>query len=459
MNVRYRVVSKKNKQSGFYVNFDKSKVTIQAIDAALASMDALRSKLTSWYQEKGITFKEIPSNADSTYCFAWNMNPQTGEGMDTYYYAGGCGVGEYIEELEEARREAGDPEMAPDWGDISNFDDEYGYAPPLEDSDYYSSLINLDEEFQPLASVSKLDFFDDTPISVEKKTVEEKSTSKSSYSTPYQGGNSKGGYKGGRRRSKDPITEEGMILGPRIQGEIISISEIQDGGRDLVFEGRLNHIERRDLKTERSIISGNVVDRSNSIRFVKFCNSIEEGEALEKALKACPGVKVQGDVDFDDRYERDFVLRLKSVESVDNRVERTENRPDSRVELHLHTKMSDRDALVSVKDLLKTVKKWGHPAVAITDHGVVQTFPEAQNLAKELGVKVIYGVEGYLIENEESDKRYHIIILAKNLVGLRNLYKLISISHIQYFKRRPRLPRKVIEEHREGLIKIGRAHV
>ncbi len=110
-------------------------------------------------------------------------------------------------------------------------------------------------------------------------------------------------------------------------------------------------------------------------------------------------MRVQGSVNFDDRFDKDYILSIRSIEAIeeDNTNERTEDRPDSRVELHLHTKMSDKDALVSIKDLFKTVKKWGHPAVAITDHGVVQAFPEAQALGKELGVKVIYGVEGYLV--------------------------------------------------------------
>ena len=104
----------------------------------------------------------------------------------------------------------------------------------------------------------------------------------------------------------------------------------------------------------------------------------------------------------------------------------------------------------------------GHPAVAITDHGVIQAFPEAQEVAGKLGVKVIYGVEGYLIEDgdeeksEKAVKRHHIILLAKNRVGLRNLYKMISISHLKYYKRRPNLPRSVIKDHREGII-IGSA--
>ncbi len=183
-------------------------------------------------------------------------------------------------------------------------------------------------------------------------------------------------------------------------------------------------------------------------------------------------MRVQGSVNFDDRFDKDYILSIRSIEAIeeDNTNERTEDRPDSRVELHLHTKMSDKDALVSIKDLFKTVKKWGHPAVAITDHGVVQAFPEAQALGKELGVKVIYGVEGYLVDDADLEKelsldvvkrkdeapRYHIILLAQNMVGLRNLYKMISISHLEYYKRRPRLPRSIIEEHREGIL-IGSA--
>ena len=102
-----------------------------------------------------------------------------------------------------------------------------------------------------------------------------------------------------------------------------------------------------------------------------------------------------------------------------------------------------------MEDAVRQAAAWGHAAVAITDHGVVQAFPSAYFAGKKHGIKIIYGLEGYLID-QENDRPYHIVILAKNQAGLKNLYKLVSFSHIDYFYRRPRIPRKVLEEHREG---------
>ena len=157
---------------------------------------------------------------------------------------------------------------------------------------------------------------------------------------------------------------------------------------------------------------------------------------------------------YDEKFVKDYVLNLHSVRPVeeDASAKRVDDREDTRVELHLHTKMSEKNALVAVKDIVNRVKEWGHSAVAITDHGVVQAFPEAQAYSLEKGVKILYGVEGYLIDEEDQKVPHHIIIFAKNMVGLRNLYKMISISHLNYFDEYPRLPRTVIENHREGIL-------
>ena len=483
MKVRYRVVPKQNTKPAFYVNCESKRITIQAANSAFKTLSSLQERLSAWYKEKNISFDNIPTSSNSACCFSWKLDTETGEGMDTYYYAGGCGAGEFIEEVEAHRREEEERNAPPVGKSFDGVNEEFEVFP---DEYNVKSFEPVDkDEFSPFIDEVELGYFDNDNIKVESNphgiTTDREQTlsrnrsiSNSSKSTSSNNNNakisSKGNEKYPRRTPKDLPTEEGMILGPHIEGITSQIMGIGDTP-SVIFEGVFVGLDKRDTRTGKSIVTGSIVDDTNSIKFIKFTNSPEEGADLLKTLKGLTRVRVQGSVSFDDRFEKKYILSIRSIEALpDNRIERTECRDDSRVELHLHTKMSDKDALVSVKDLFKTVKKWGHPAVAITDHGVVQAFPEAQALGKELGVKVIYGVEAYLVNDEELEHelsldivkrkdeapRYHIILLAKNMVGLRNLYKMISISHLEYYKRRPRLPRSVIEEHREGII-IGSA--
>lgn len=317
----------------------------------------------------------------------------------------------------------------------------------IVEADCIRVLPRAESTFTPLADKPVLTYDPSgaVPVSLPKKDVNIANSAQKSFN------------KGPRRKTSEVATEEGNILGRTITGEPTDIMNIQNIMDHVVIKGSFVGVEVRETRKGSALVTGSIVDDTNSIKFVIFKNDVTEGEALAKKLSKAPCVLAEGRIEFDDKFDKDFVFYLQSVnDHKQDTVVRTESRDDSRVELHLHTKMSDKDALVNVVDLLKTVKAWGHPAVAITDHGVVQAFPEAQQLGKELGVKIIYGVEGYLIENEDDTERYHIIILAKNMVGLRNLYKMITISHLQYYNRRPRLPRAVIEEHREGLI-IGSA--
>lgn len=131
-----------------------------------------------------------------------------------------------------------------------------------------------------------------------------------------------------------------------------------------------------------------------------------------------------------------------------------------RVELHLHTNMSHMDGINSCEEYIEKAKEYGMAALAITDHSVVQAFPKAQNylemITNDSNFKVLYGMEGYYSPNNNIKEGYHISILVKNKTGLKNLYKLVSIANLQYFYKRPRILKKVLDENREGLL-IGSA--
>lgn len=159
-----------------------------------------------------------------------------------------------------------------------------------------------------------------------------------------------------------------------------------------------------------------------------------------------------------DKFTGGLVLNISQMEQGKEKEINHEDMAEiPRVELHLHTKMS-LDGLIDNEEIIRTAAKWKHPAVAITDHGVIQAFPQIQTLAAKYGQKVIYGMEGYLIdevpEDIDSDRQQysHIILLAKNITGLRNLYRLVTLSHLKYYRKRPLLPRPLLEEFRDGLM-------
>lgn len=146
---------------------------------------------------------------------------------------------------------------------------------------------------------------------------------------------------------------------------------------------------------------------------------------------------------------------------------RNDNAKVKRVELSVHTKMGPMDSVVPVRELIRTASHWGWDAIAITDHGSVQAFPDAMYAAEynPFDIKVIYGMEGALTEDHYQHLcANHITILAKNMDGLHNLYRLVSLSHLFFVRRivnrsdlysnsyAPRIPRRILKEHREGLL-------
>lgn len=243
--------------------------------------------------------------------------------------------------------------------------------------------------------------------------------------------------------------ENPLLFGRGVKGDPVPLESIVEEGRNIVIAGQLVKHELRELKSGRTLLTFDVADLGGGISGKAFFDDKAQIAKLAEGLADGMLVKVKGTVQFD-KYANELVMFADTMVRLP-KPERSDNADVKRVELHAHTRMSALDAVVATKALVKTAAQWGHPAVAITDHGVVQAFPEAEEVASKAGIKVIYGMEGYLFDDDITQS-YHIIILAKNNIGLRNLYRLVSLSHLKYLHRSPRIPRAVLDEHREGLI-------
>ncbi len=252
---------------------------------------------------------------------------------------------------------------------------------------------------------------------------------------------------------KKDIKANTVLYGKEFKGTARFLQDIVDEERQIIVEGEVCEAEIRLLKSGRQLLTFGITDKTNSIGCKVF---LEEGQ---NSIKIAQGdwLMVRGPVQFD-RYTTELTLMARDIMSMlPKRIE--DNAEEKRVELHLHTQMSEMDGLSSVQSLIKRASEWGHEAIAVTDHGVVQAYPDAIDAGKKYGVKVILGMEGYLVDDLEEKKNEtkrkssnHIIILAKNQVGLKNIYKLVTYSHLEHFYRRPLIPRSLLMAHREGLV-------
>lgn len=236
-----------------------------------------------------------------------------------------------------------------------------------------------------------------------------------------------------------------------IKGNSMPVAELEEGLKTAIIEGEVWDKKVFAMKDGRWSVHYFLTDYEDSIAVKTFYSTIEEDQ-----IKVGEFIKVKGSVRFDQRIDEP-VLMLDQVCRLE-KILRQDQAKDKRIELHAHTKMSAMDGLTEIKDLVSRASEWGHQAVAITDHGCMQAFPVAYSMAQELNkktgrqLKIIYGVEGYLVEEDKKERPHHIIILARNLVGLKNLYKLVSLSYMEYFYRQPRIPRHQLTKYREGLL-------
>ncbi len=207
----------------------------------------------------------------------------------------------------------------------------------------------------------------------------------------------KGGF---QRRFQKKSDNPDVIYGRDFDEETMNIDEIWGEMGEVVIRGKVRTLEQREIRNEKTIVSFEITDFTDTIKVKMFVHNEQLPELLGE-LKAGAFVKVKG-VTVNDTFDRELtiatVIGLKKIS--DFTTIRMDNSVKKRVELHCHTKMSDMDGVTDVKDIIKRAKKWGHKAIAITDHGCVQSFPDANHaLDKDDTFKIIYGVEGYLVDD------------------------------------------------------------
>lgn len=207
-----------------------------------------------------------------------------------------------------------------------------------------------------------------------------------------------GKYGGSIRRSDNPD----VLVGRDFEDDAIPIEQIVGEMGEIAIRGQIQNLETREIRGEKTIIMMEVTDFTDTIVVKMFARN-DQMEEINAGLKKGIFVKIKGvtTIDkFDSQLTIGSVMGIKKI--ADFRTPRMDTYPEKRVELHCHTKMSDMDGVSDVADIINCAIKWGHPAIAVTDHGAVQAFTEASHaLPKGTDFKIIYGVEGYLVDDSK----------------------------------------------------------
>ncbi len=208
------------------------------------------------------------------------------------------------------------------------------------------------------------------------------------------------------------VTE--MLYGRAIKGDLVSMASINENSGTVTVSGRVFGLDEREIKSKKTekefhLITMDITDTTDSITLKMFVPKTKDDEAFKKLYPTVKkGIKdggihivCRGNAQFDD-YAHEVIIMARDIAQIEAPPIRRDNAPQKRVELHMHTQMSQMDAVSSTADLINRAVYWGHKAVAITDHGVVQSYPDAMKASKlNEKIKVIYGVEGYLVDDSK----------------------------------------------------------
>ena len=205
------------------------------------------------------------------------------------------------------------------------------------------------------------------------------------------------------RKEKGKAGNPDVVLGRDFDEEAVPIEQIAGEMGEIVIRGKVLSLETREIRNEKTIIMFSITDFTDTI-MIKMFSKNAYVEEITSEVKKGVFLKIKG-VTAIDRFDGELTVgSVNGIKKIpDFTSVRMDNSPQKRVELHCHTKMSDMDGVSEVKDLIKRARGWGHKAIAVTDHGNVQAFPDANHaLSPEDGFKVIYGVEAYLVDDVKS---------------------------------------------------------
>ena len=203
-----------------------------------------------------------------------------------------------------------------------------------------------------------------------------------------------------------------MLVGRSIKGDVVSISSINEASGYVIVSGKVFMVDEREITSKKSgkqfhLVTMNMTDGTDSISIKMFITKTDDDEVFgnfySKVKKGVKGGGIylvcRGKAQHDD-YAHEVIIMANDVAQIAPPPPKEDNAAEKRVELHLHTQMSQMDAVSSTKDLINRAVGWGHKAIAITDHGVVQSYPDAMKASDHNEkIKVIYGVEGYLVDD------------------------------------------------------------
>ncbi len=208
-----------------------------------------------------------------------------------------------------------------------------------------------------------------------------------------------------KRFNRSFTLDPDMIIGKGIEDSenITELREVTQELGEIVFQGQVLTVETREIKNEKTIIIFSITDFTDTIKVKMFVKNEQLADILEGVSKGA-FLKIKGVAKYDTYDQEISITYVNAIKKIaDYTTKRVDHHQEKRVELHCHTKMSDMDGVSDVKALVNRAHSWGHKAIAITDHGVVQAFTDANHAIeyydKSDPFKVIYGMEGYIVDD------------------------------------------------------------